>query len=167
MQEWITAAIGVVGTLGGTGLGYRGAVAISRREREAAQRVQMRSAFGEYLGALYASVGELRDLPDTKPPNWLVRSIDAIRGEDATWLAHRRAERWLTGDRYRELAARQVAAVARLQVLPLPPDVRAAFDAANNYTERLGENRTPALKAEWSEIHARLMTAVETLAEKP
>jgi hypothetical protein len=164
VQAWLTAAIGVAGTLGGTGLGYRGALAIHRRDRTSALQDRIRSALAEYLGALYASVGELRDLPPSKPLNRLYQAINELRGEQATWLARRRAEYRLTGDRYRDVAARQVAAAAQLQVLPIPPDLRAAVDAANNYVERLAENRSPELIAEWPGIHARLMDAAKSLS---
>ena len=113
----------------------------------------------EYLGILYASVAELRDVPTNKPPNGLDHAINKMRGEQATWLAHRHAEYRLAGNRYREVPARLGAAIAQLQVLPLPPDVRSAVDAANNYIERLSQDRSPELKAEWSNVHARLMDA--------
>ena len=163
MQEWVTSLIVVGGTLAGTGLGYRGALAINRRDHASALRDRMRSAFAEYLGSLYVSVAELRDVPANKPPTWLDRAVDKMRGEQATWIARRRAEYRLAGDRYRELPAQLGAATAQLQVLPLPPDVRAAVDAANNYIERLSQDRSPQRKAEWSEVHARLMDAAQTL----
>lgn len=78
-------------------------------------------------------------------------------------VAHRHAEYRLAGNRYREVPARLGAAVAQLQVLPLPPDVRAAVDAANNCIERLSQDRSPELQAEWSNVHARLMDAAQTL----
>lgn len=155
--------IGVGGTLGGTGLGYRGALAISRRDHEAAVRDQVRRAFAHYLGMLYVSIAELRDLPPSKAPNWLDRNVDALRGEQGAWLARRRAEYRLSGDRYRELAGRLGAATAQLQVLPLPSEVREAVDAANTYVEKLGQQRTRELKAAWSAIHARLMDAAKSL----
>ena len=40
------------------------------------------------------------------------------------------------------------AALAVLQVLPLPDDVRTAV-VCMDYLERLGERWTPELKAEW------------------
>ena len=163
MQEWVTSLIVVGGTLAGTGLGYRGALAINRRDHASALRDRMSSALAEYLGILYASVAELRDLPANKPPNWLDQAINKIRGEHATWLVHRHAEYRLAGNRYRELPARLGAAIAQLQVLPLPPDVRAAVDAANNYIERLSQDRSPELKAEWSDVYARLMDAAQML----
>jgi hypothetical protein len=163
VQDWITSLIVVGGTLAGTGLGYRGALAINRRDQASALRDRMRSALAEYLGILYASVAELRDVPANKPPNWLDQAINKMRSEQATWLAHRRAEYRLAGDRYREVPARLGTAIAQLQVLPLPPDVRAAVDGANNYVERLSEDRSPERKAEWSEVHAQLMAATRTL----
>lgn len=121
MQEWVTSLIVVGGTLAGTGLGYRGALAINRREHVFALQDRMRSALAEYLGILYASVAELRDVPPNKPPNWLDRAVDETRSEQATWLARRRAEYRLAGDRYRQIPAQLGAAIAQLQVLALPP----------------------------------------------
>jgi hypothetical protein len=72
MQDWIPAAIGVAGTLGGTALGYRGALSISRRDRKAALRAQVRSALAVYLGAAYESVAELCDVPANNPRHCLI-----------------------------------------------------------------------------------------------
>ena len=163
MQEWITALIGAGGALGGAGIGYRGAVGISRRERTHARKVQMRDAFASYFGRIIVCVGELNDLPPRQEPNALDRDADAIRGEAGSWVARRRAEFRLTGDRYREIAAQAAMATAQLLVLPLPPDVRSAVDTANDYIERLGQDRTPEIKAEWSKIHARLVEAGKAL----
>jgi hypothetical protein len=165
VQEWFTAAISVAGTLGGAGVGYRGALAINRHDHTAAVRDRARHALAEYLGTLYVSVAELRDLPSNKPPNWLDQKVDALRGEQGAWVARRRTEYKLSGDRYRELAGRLATAAAQLQVLPLPDKVRQAVDAANAYVEQLGEQRTPELKAKWPEIHAGLMAAVKTLED--
>jgi hypothetical protein len=165
VQEWVIAAIGVGGTLGGTGLGYRGALSINKRDRQTRLRDQIRSAFAEYLGALYVSVGELRDLPPRQEPNLLDKTADAIRGEQGSFIARRRAEYKLSGDRYREVASRLAAAAARLHVLPLSPELDEAVSAASRYVERLGEQRTPELKAEWPEVRARLLGAVEYLNE--
>ena len=163
MQELITAAIGVGGTLSGTGLGYRGALAISRRDHAAALKERMRLALADYLGELYISVSELRDMPAVTAPTWFGRKLDEVRGEHAAWLARRQAEYKLTGDRYRELAGRLGRATARLQVLPLPADLRSAVDVATSYVEELAQQRTPGLKAKWSEIHAQLMAAAKAL----
>jgi hypothetical protein len=55
------------------------------------------------------------------------------------------------------------AAAAELQVRPIPDELRAAFDRANNYIERLGEQRTPELLAEWSSVHDDLMAGRRAL----
>jgi hypothetical protein len=167
MQEWITAAIGVGGALAGTGLGYRGALAINRRDREHAQRVQMRDVFAEYLAAIYQSVAFLQDLPPATEPSAFSRAIDRYRGETATWIALQRSQRSIMGNRHYELAGQVVAALAQLQVLPLPADARAALDAADDYLMRLGEQRTPEIKAEWSRIRARLIAAAEEVGVEP
>lgn len=167
MQDWITAVIGVCGTVAGTAAGYRGAFAISRDERKAAMRERMRVALADYFGECVVSVAELRDLPPNKDPNWFDKLINDLRGEQANWLARRRAEYRLTGDRYRELAAGLARAAIQLRALPLPSEARAAVDAATNYVERLGQDRSPEIFAEWPEIHRRLSEAIASLNEGP
>lgn len=159
MQEWITSAIGVTGALVGAGVGYGGALAISRRDRAADIQQKIRDAFGLYLGTLYASVAEGLELPPNRPPTRLDRAVERVQGQQGAWLARRRREYQLSGDRYRELAARLSAAEAQLQVLPLSPGLRGAVNAANDYVRRLGEDRSPEIKAEWSAIHSQLMRA--------
>jgi hypothetical protein len=160
VQEWITAAIGVGGTLAGTGLGaglgYRGALSINQRQRADAQRARVRDVLAEYMGALYVAVGELRDLPPNQPPKRLSHVVDQLRGEQGAWLARRTAEHRLTGDRYRELAARLAIASARLHVLSLKAELESAVSAANEYAEKLGIDRTPELIAQWPDVRASL-----------
>ena len=167
MQDWIVALIGVGGTLGGTGLGYRGARAINREDRAAAWREQMRAAVADYFGLLVVSVAELRDLPPAKEPNALDQAVDKLRGEQGAWIARRRAEYRLTGDRYRQIASQLAVAAVKVRTLPLPPDVRAAVDASNDYVGRLGEDRTPELTKEWAEIHERMIKSLASLEEQP
>jgi hypothetical protein len=165
VQEWITAAIGVGGALGGTGLGYRGALSINRRQQADAQRAHVREALAEYVGALYISVGELRDLPPNKEPDWLSQALDRMRGEQGAWMARRSAEYRLTGDRYRDLAGRLAMAAARLHVLPLRFELSDAVAAANDYVEKLGADRTPELIAQWPDVRARLLASGAYLNE--
>ena len=167
MQDWIVALIGVGGTLGGTGFGYLGARAINRDDRSAALREQMRTAVGDYFGLLVVSVAELRDLPPRKEPNALDQAVDKLRGEQGAWVARRRTEYRLTGDRYRQIASQLAVATVKLQTLPLPPDVRAAVDAGNDYVERLGEDRTPELVKEWAEVHERMVKSLTSLEKQP
>lgn len=123
----------------------------------------MRDAFGVYLGALYPAVAELRELPDVGSPSAVARLQDRIRGETATFIVSRRGERATFGDRPRELAQGVALAIAGLQVLPLPVEVRAAVDAANGYLERLSEHRNTEIKAEWAKIHSQLADAASVL----
>lgn len=167
MQDWIVPLIGVAGTLGGTGLGYRGARAINRDDRAMAMREQMRTAVADYFGRLVVSVAELRDLPPPKGPNALDQTVDKLRGEQGAWIARRRSEFRLTGDRYRQTASQLAVAAVKLQTLPLPPDVRAAVDAGTDYVERLGETRTPELLKEWSEIYDQMVKSIASLEEQP
>jgi hypothetical protein len=165
VDAWVTGAIGICGTLSGTGLGYVGAVRISRRDRAAALRGQIRSAAAVYLGALYQSVGELRDLPPKKTPNALDRGVSKLQGEQGACIARRRAEYRLSGDRYRQLAGQLASAAAQLHVLPLPPDLDAAVAAANEHVEKLSDRRTPELIAEWPAVRASLLAATKKLNE--
>jgi len=47
----------------------------------------------------------------------------------------------------------------------MPATVLAAIEAANDYVERLGEERTDELKAEWSSIYDRLQAAKASFGE--
>ena len=120
-------------------------------------------AFGDYLGALYVSIGELRDLPPSREPNLVNQAAGKLRTEQGAWVARRRAERRITGDRYRDVAARFAAAAAHLQTLPLDPELEAAVEAANDYAQKLGEDRSPELIGRWPEVRARLLAASEYL----
>jgi hypothetical protein len=121
----------------------------------------------DYFGLLVVSVAELRDLPPRREPNALDQAVDKLRGEQGAWVARRRAEYRLTGDRYRQIASQLAVAAVKLQTLPLPPDIRAAVDARNGYVERLGEDRTPELVTEWAEIHERMVKSLASLEELP
>lgn len=162
-DTWVSEAIAVGGTLAGAVVGVCGSLVISNRQRANSINDGMRDAFGVYLGALYPAVAELRDMPDAGRPSAVARLQDRIRGETATFVVTRRGERATFGDRPRELAHRVAAAIADLQVLPLPADVRVAVDAANDYLERLGEHRNPKIKAEWADIHRQLAAAASVL----
>jgi hypothetical protein len=58
---------------------------------------------------------------------------------------------------------RLLAAIAILQVIDLPKEVKAVVDEAVEYVERLGENRSPELVAQWPAIHKRLLGAADAL----
>jgi hypothetical protein len=118
-----------------------------------------------YLGALYQSVGELRELPPNREPNALDRGVRMLQGEHGAWVARRRAEYRLSGDRYRQLAGQLASAVAQLHALPLPPDLEAAVTAANEYVEKLSEQRAPELIAQWPATRASLLAAIKRLDE--
>ncbi len=79
---------------------------------------------------------------------------------------HRNAKLTVKG---RELLVERIEhagwSLTKLQTLPLPPDVRAAVDAGNDYVERLGENWTPELTKEWAEIHERMVNSLASLEE--
>lgn len=153
----IDVLIGVGGTLLGAVVGARGALAVSREDRLHAQREDVRRALAGYLGALYPSVAELRELPPARPESKLESGLKRLERDDVRWVRQRRREHLLYGDRHRELAAKLAAAAAELQVRPMPDALRAAFDRANDYVERLGEQRTPELLNEWASVYADLM----------
>jgi hypothetical protein len=159
MDDAVPAAIGVAGTLAGTGLGFTGAFFIARRERRHALRRETRQAFATYLGVLYPTVAELRELPPVRGVPPAATIVDRVRGQDATFVATRRRERAVFGDRPRELAERVATALARLQVMELRPEVRAACEAAADYIQRLAAQRSPEINAEWTSIYDQLHAA--------
>lgn len=156
-------AIAVAGTLAGSAIGVSGSLLISRHERRHALNARMRDALGVFLGAVYPAIADLRALPDINGLPKSAEIIDRLRGERATYVATRRREREIFGDVLRDRSHRVAVAVADLQVLPLPEQVRDAVNACLDYLERLGQRRTPELKAEWTTIHARLASAAELL----
>jgi hypothetical protein len=164
MDSAVGAAIGVAGTLVGTGLGFTGAFFIARCERRHALRRERRQAFATYLAALYPAVAELRELPPVRKAAPGATLLDRVRGEEATFVATRRRERAVFGDRPRELADRVAIALASLQVMALPADVRTACEAAAEYIERLAAQRSPEINAEWSTIYEQLHAAARLLS---
>jgi len=164
---WLSEVVGVAGAIGGgvAGgvLGWRGAARVSRRERDDASIDHIRRTYAAYLGAVYASVAQLHDLPPAAQPAPLVRVLNRLRGESATWVATQRSIRMTVGNEHKELARRVVDQVANLQVLAIPEQMRTAVDETNDYLIRLGKQRSPEIKAEWSGIQARLVTAAQSL----
>jgi hypothetical protein len=158
-----TGLVGVGGTALGAGLGYLGTRRISRVERETSLRGEKRRAYAAYLGALYPVVSELRDMPAARRLRFYERWLDQLRGEAATWTLTRRHLRRTVGDRPGALADRLAYAVAQLQVLPLPQEVSEAVAAANNYIERLAEDRSSEVIGQWPELHKRLLAAADSL----
>ena len=63
------------------------------------------------------------------------------------------------GDRLRDVADRVAAALATLQVMSLPQEVRDAYEAAADYLERLATHRSSEIKAEWPSLYERLNAA--------
>jgi hypothetical protein len=167
METWIALAITAVGTVGGTSLGavigLRGARGISREERAEQARAETLRAFTAYFSALVPVVAELRQLPPTPKSSPLADLVDHVRGEAATYIATRRRLQQLGGDGIREQAVGLAAASLDLRLRPLPPEVNEAIDDANNYVERLGQQRSDELVAEWPGIHKRLMAANDEL----
>jgi hypothetical protein len=151
MSDWATTAITVAGPLAGIGLGYLGSARIAQKARDAERERELRRALGRYLGALYSFVGELRDMPAVES-GWFGQLIDRLRGEAATYVISRRGIQTNFGNRPFAVSDRLADAFAQLQVLELPPGMEEA--------ERLADQRTPKVKAEWSEVYARLHSAI-------
>lgn len=164
MDTAIAAAAALVGAFGGAWLGFLGARRISSSDRAEARRVQRQEIFASYLGALYPVVAELREMP-ANPKGWrtfVSETIDSLQGEAASYVSARRALEGI-GNQHVIRADRLAAAVAQVQVLGMPDEVVAAFDAANEYVESLGEERTDELKARWPALHERLQSAARLL----
>lgn len=156
------ALAGLIGALGGATIGLVGALKINADQRDAAARAEKQRAFAAYLGALYPAVAELREMPPNKEPDLLERAVDRISSEQATWVRTRRGIAEM-GAPFLGRIDRLSAATALVQVLDMPKQLMSAFDEANDYVQRLGEDRTPKRLAEWSAIYSRLHAANELL----
>jgi hypothetical protein len=154
--------IGPVSTLVGVGLGYISSRAVSKSERDATSRADLRRAISVYLGALYPAVAQLRAMPDVRP-GALADLLDRLRGETATYV-HTQRQLAAMGSRHMILADQLVAAYAGLAVMNLPPRLRTAVDESFAWMAELGENRSEEVKARWPAIWAELDAAVKGLA---
>jgi len=92
------------------------------------------------------------------PPNTLERFQDTLTDEQAAWIRTRKEMTDATPHLFGRIDRLSLAA-AEVEVLDMPSEVLRAVEAANSYVERLGEERTDELKAEWSSIYERLHTA--------
>jgi hypothetical protein len=143
-------------------LGFFGARKISREERRERQRDDACRAFAAYLAAVYAWVAELREMPPDPRSDVLVRLLDRAQGDAAAWMRQKREQAKL-GDGHFQIRASLGIAVARLDVLRLPSEVRSAVDATNDYLVTLAEERNKELKAEWPRYHGLLQQAAALL----
>jgi hypothetical protein len=163
MESWAAVSIAVFGTLGGTALGFLGARRISKEERDETRRAQLRTAFGEYLAAVCATVGEFRGMPADPDPGMVESLLGRLQSESAEWMRGRRAIASL-GPSFSQIRLDLVAAMAHLDVLTLPSEVRTIVDETNDYLERLVTERSEQLKGEWPQIHKRLQSAAALLS---
>jgi hypothetical protein len=161
VEPWLVALISVAGTLLGAVIGFGGALKISREGRAEERKKEKRLALANYLAALYQVVGEFRDMPADPPRSKIDDLIDALAGEATTWVRRRRSMEATFGDSHRQLRGQLTTAMANLQLLPLSPELRAAFNEANDYAVRLVEQRSESVKAEWSDVYERLHGAAE------
>jgi hypothetical protein len=158
------ALAALIGAFGGAGVGFIGSAKISADQRREARRVEKVQAFSSYLGALYPAVAELRELP-ADSGSWRTLASDAIdrlQGEAATYMRNRKILASL-GNQHIWRMDRLSAAVARVQVLDMPPELIGVFNEANDYVARLGEERTDDVKAEWPDLYKRLHAAASLL----
>jgi hypothetical protein len=159
VTDTLTAAIGAGATFVGAGLGFAGLWVVSRRERREAQKERLRLALGAYLGALYEVVGLLRGMPDVRASP-VAMLVDRVRGEAATWVAMRRSAVRLGGLPEHQ---RAVAALAQLQVLPMPLALMEAIATSADYMIELGGSRAPAVVDRWPEVYRSLHEAKELI----
>lgn len=158
------ALAALIGAFGGSGISLLGTRGISTAERQETLRREKRRAFAAYLGALYPAVSELRSMPPNRLPNTFERIQDKVADEQSAWLRTRREITKATPHLFARID-RLSLATAEVEVLDMPATVLAAIEAANDYVERLGEERTDELKAEWSSIYDRLQAAKASFGE--
>jgi hypothetical protein len=167
----VALAISTAGTLGGGALGgwigLHGARSLSADEREAAARAETLRSFRLYFGCVATTVARHREVPFVPEPTQLSKAVERVT-EWVTDVRHRyiavqRRAREAFGDSYRDLSGRLAETLIDLQLRELPATVRAATDASSTYVQRLGEQRSPELVAQWPDVHAQLTAAGEEL----
>ena len=156
------AVAGLIGAFGGSGIGLAGALRINAVQRRDGDIAEKRRAFAAYLGALYPAVAELREMPPNKEPDLLMRAIDGVSSEQASWVRTRKGITAMSPHMFGRMD-RLSAAVAVVQMLDMPPAVMEAFDQANDYVAELGEERTDELRAAWPGIREKLLDAARLL----
>ena len=156
------ALVGVLGTLAGTGVGLAGATALSRDERRDDRQVERRQIFARFLAATYSVVAELRELPPGSEGSVLAKIIDQIQGEDAAYVRTRK-ELAKMGNTHFTRLDRMNASIAEIQVSDLPAEVVNIVNETGEYVQRLSDERTDEVKAEWPAIAKRLQEATNLL----
>jgi hypothetical protein len=156
------AAAALIAGLGGAAVGFAGALMISSAQRRAEFRRDQREALSGYIGALYPTVGELREMPPNKELDPVNKAIDKLSGEHATWVRTRRALLKISPHLFGRVD-RLSLAFARVQVLEMPPEVMVTVESAMNYVNELTEDRSTELIDRWPSLHTELLEAARTL----
>lgn len=157
-----SAEISILGTLAGASLGLAGGAAISRGERRESRRIEMRQVYARFLAATYSAVAELRELPPGSEGTTISRILDQIRGEEASYVQTRKTLAEM-GNTHIARMDRMNAAIAEIQVLDLPPELIAIVNDTGEYVQRLSDERTEPVKAEWPAYFDRLQTGAAIL----
>ncbi|HKZ15050.1 MAG TPA: hypothetical protein VJL81_14520 [Solirubrobacterales bacterium] len=153
-----TAAL--IGAFGGAIIGFLGAIKVAADQRVEARRIEKRHALAVYLGALTPVVGELKEMPPNKEPNFLTKAIDQASGEQATWVRTRKGLVAMSPHIFGRMD-RLSSAMAQVQLLEIHPGVMDAVEAANDYAAKLGEERSEELIQRWPSIHAELLEVLQ------
>lgn len=156
------AAAALIAGLGGAAVGFAGALKVSSAQRQAEFRRDQREALSAYIGALYPAVGELRELPPNKELDLVNKAIDKLSGEQATWVRTRRALLKISPHLFGRID-RLSLALARVQVLGMPPEVMVTVKTATDYVNELSNDRSPEVIDRWPSLHTELLEAARTL----
>lgn len=151
------ALAGLVGAFGGAGIGLGGALKINADQRRSAMLAEQRRAFASFLGAIYPVVVELQGLPPNREPGLVGRLTDSFLGEQASYAITQKQLATAMPQHAARLD-RLAGAIALVQALDVPGELASAIDEANDYVERLSDDRTEERKAEWTAIRDRLLT---------
>lgn len=152
------ATAGIIGSLAGAAIGLAGGAMTDSVKRKQALRDERRRAYAVFLGALYATVGDLRAMPANRDGG-VFRHLDRlIYTEQARWVRDQRGLA-ATAPHLFSRSDRLVGALAVLQVIELPAEVVVAVEEATTYVEELGRDRLPGLVARWPDVHKRLELA--------
>lgn len=153
---------GLIGAFGGAAVGLIGALVVDRAHGRRMLSSERQRAFAAFVGALYAAIGEFRDMPPNRHGGLFQRFNSFLRTEQAQWVEAQQGLARTSPQLFNRLD-RLLAALALLQVLDMPEEAMAAVEEAASYAERLAADRTPARREEWWDVRERLLSVKELL----
>jgi hypothetical protein len=137
-------------------LGFLGSYLVSRLERVAAGKEEVRRLLGSYQADVAVAVARMREIPNVGEPNALSKVVDEIRGPVATWADTQKQLLRILGPDWRAPIERVIRTGAQLKLFGISTGLENAIQDVEDYLIRLGESRQQTVLDEWPSIHSVL-----------